>query len=69
VHPYSLSLDHFLHYNVETGDSSTHVPKLGGGASRVVTKGEEAKRHEEEQSIKEGRVEQQDIQEPKEAEE
>lgn len=66
---YSLSLNHFLHYNVETEESSVHVLKLGGGASRVVTKGEDAKRQEEEQSIKEGRVEKRDIQEPKEAEE
>ena len=41
--------------------------RLGVGASRVITKGEEAKRQEEEQSIKEGRVEQQETREPEES--
>jgi len=45
------------------------VLKLGGGASRVVTKAEEGKRQEEEWSIKEGRVERQEIEQPEEAEE
>lgn len=60
---------HFLHYNVETEASSVHVLKLGGRSSGVVTKEEESKRQEEEQSIKKGRVEQQEIKQPEEAEE
>ena len=55
---------HFLHYNVETEDSSVHVLKLGGRSSGVVTKEEESKRQEEEQAIKQGRVEQQEIKQP-----
>ena len=52
-----LPLYHFLHYSVETEESSVHVLKLGGEATSVVTKEEEAKRQEEEQGIKEAKVE------------
>jgi len=63
-----LPLYHFMHYNVENEESSVHVLKLGGGASRVTTKEEESKRQEEEQSVKGGRVEQQQIKQPEETE-
>ena len=53
-------------YNGETEESSVHVLKLGGGASRVVRMAENTKRQEEEQSVKEGRVEPQNIQDTKE---
>jgi len=55
---------HFMHYNVETEGSSIHVLKLGGASAGVVTKEEDAKRKEEEQSVRQGRVEQRDTQEP-----
>lgn len=59
---------HFMHYNVETEGSSIHVLKLGGTSAGVVTKEEETKRQEEEQGIKKGHVEQQEIKQPEEPE-
>lgn len=66
----ALPLYHFLHYNVETEESSVHVLKMGAGAGKVITKEEDDKRKQEENQIKQGRVEEKetkpDIQEPKE---
>lgn len=53
----TLPLYHFLHYNVETEESSVMVLKLGGARADVVTKEEEVKRKAEGESVKEGKVE------------
>lgn len=49
----ALPLYHFLHYNVETEESSVHVLKLG----RAITEEESKAKEVEEKGIKEGRVE------------
>ena len=65
----TLPLYHFLHYNVETEESSVHVLKLGAGAGKVITKEDEIKRQKEEDDIKKGRVEQREVQPQKEEDE
>ena len=48
-----LPLFHFLHYNVETEESSVHVLKLG----RAIPEQEQKAKTAEEKDIKEGRLE------------
>jgi hypothetical protein len=54
----SLPPYHFLYYNVNTETSSVHVLKLAGQRAEIVTKESEERRHKEEASIKQAKVEQ-----------